>query len=180
MRCNMAMALAAATLLGGCGLSTGYSTSPPAPCPRIAILADGADLTRYREGAVPDLGSMTFDARLIGFRASCDYNRGRTAVVVSVAGIFDVERGPGGGGQRGTNVPWFVIVTDAGDGQVIDRQDFVTPVTFEGNTSRVRVQSRPVALSLPADERLVENHTVRLSFQLTHEQLEANRRRGVR
>ena len=43
MRCNMAMALAAATLLGGCGFSSGYSTSPPAPCPRISILADGAD-----------------------------------------------------------------------------------------------------------------------------------------
>lgn len=180
MRCNMAMALAAATLLGGCGFSSGYSTSPPAPCPRISILADGADLTRYRPGAVHDLGSMTFDARLIGFQARCDYNRGRTGVVVSVSGIFDVERGPAGGGQRSTNVPWFIIVTDAGDGQVIDRQDFTTPVAFEGNASRVRVQSRPVALNFPADERLVENHNIRLSFQVTREELDANRRRGPR
>lgn len=180
MRCNIAMALVATALLGGCGGNTGYSTRPPAPCPRISILADGADLTRYRQGAVPDLGSMTFDARLIGFQARCDYNRARTAVVVSVAGIFDVERGPAGSGQRTTNVPWFIIVTDAGDGQVIERQDFVTPVNFDGNASNVRVQSRPVALNFPAEERLVENHNVRLSFQVTREQLEANRRRGAR
>ena len=75
-------------------------------------------------------------------------------------------------------LPWFIIVTDAGDAEVIDRQDFGTPVTFAGNASRVRVQSRPVALNLPAEERLVENHTVRLSFQLTPDQLAANRRRG--
>ena len=177
---DKAMTLAAALLLGGCGLSTGYSTSPPAPCPRLTILADGADLTRYRADAVQDLAAMTFDAKLIGFQANCDYNRGRTGVVVSVAGIFDVERGPAGAGQRSVTVPWFIIVTDAGDGQVIDRQDFSTPVTFEGNANHVRVQSRPVALNFPADERLVENHNVRLSFQVTREQLEANRRRGAR
>ncbi len=123
---------------------------------------------------------MTFDARLIGFQARCDYTRGRHSVVVAVSGIFDVERGPAGAGQRSTTLPWFIIVTDAGDGQVIDRQEFVTPVAFEGNASRVRVQSRPVSLNFPADERLVENHNVRLSFQVTREELEANRRRGAR
>jgi hypothetical protein len=180
MRRDMAMALAAATLLGGCGLSTGYSTSPPAPCPRIAILADGADLTLYRPGAVQDLAAMTFDARLIGFSASCDYARGRSSVVVSVSGIFDVERGPAGTAQRSVTLPWFMVVTDAGDSQVIDHQAYSTPVAFEGNANRVRVQSRPVALNFPAEERLVENHNIRLSFQVTPEQLAANRRRGAR
>ena len=123
MRCNMAMALAAATLLGGCGLNTGYSTSPPAPCPRISILADGADLTRYRPGAVQDLAAMTADARLIGFQARCDYTSRRQSVAVAVSAIFDVERGPAGGGQRTVSLPWFI----AGDGgrsvQVNVRQD---------------------------------------------------------
>lgn len=181
MRRDVAMALAAAALLGGCGGgSSSFSGSPPAPCPRIAILADGADLTRYRAGAVQDLAAMTFDARLIGFQASCDYTDRRQSVAVSVSGVFDIERGPAGAGMRGVTLPWFIAVTDSGDTQVIDRQEFSTPVTFEGNANRTRVQSRPVRLNFPADERRVENHTVRLSFQLTPEQLETNRRRGAR
>jgi hypothetical protein len=180
MRRDTVMALAMATLLGGCGMSTGYSTSPPAPCPRIAILADGADLTRYRPGAVQDLAAMTSDARLIGFQASCDYTDRRRSVSVAVSAVFDVERGPAGTGVRSVTLPWFIVVTDRGDAQVIDRREFTTPVAFEGNANRVRVQSRPVSFDFPVDERMVENHTVRLSFQVTPEELANNRRRGAR
>ncbi len=180
MRRDLAMALAAVTLLGGCGGNSSFSNSPPAPCPRITVLADGADLTRYRPGAVQDLAAMTADARLIGFQASCDYTSRRQSVAVAVSAIFDVERGPAGGGQRSVTLPWFIAVTDTGDAQVIDRQEFVTPVTFTGNSSRIRVQSRPVSLNFPVDERRVEEHNVRLSFQLTPEELATNRRRGPR
>lgn len=179
MRLKALAGLTATVLLAGCG-RTGYETSPPAPCPRITILADGADLTRYRPGAVPDLASMTSDARLIGFQAQCDYTDRRRSVVASISAIFDVERGPGATGQRTVNLPWFIAVTNAGDSEIIDRREFTTPITFEGNANRVRVQSRPVSFNFPADERLVENHNVRLSFQLTREELETNRRRGPR
>ncbi|MBR0652726.1 hypothetical protein GXW78_23920 [Roseomonas terrae] len=180
MRRDAVMALAAAALLGGCGLNTGYSTSPPAPCPRIAILADGADLTRYRAGAVQDLAAMTSDARLIGFQAQCDYTNRRRSVSVAVSGVFELERGPAGAGLRSVALPWFAVVTDSDDSQVIDRQEFVTTVELEGNANRVRVQSRPVSFDFPVDERRVENHTIRLSFQVTPDQLAANRRRGPR
>ncbi len=179
MRLNAVAGVAAMVLLAGCG-PTGYETSPPAPCPRITILADGADLTRYRPGAVPDLASMTSDARLIGFQAQCDYTDRRRSVRAVVAAVFDVERGPAGVGERTVTLPWFIAVTDGNDSQVIDRREFTTPVAFEGNANRVRVQSRGVAFNFPADERMVENHNVRLSFQLTREQLDANRRRGAR
>ncbi len=47
--------IAAALLaLAGCG-SSGGSSSSAAPCPRIAILAEGSELTRYRPGAARDL-----------------------------------------------------------------------------------------------------------------------------
>jgi hypothetical protein len=180
MRRKAALGLAAAAMLAGCGGGgSSFSNSPPAPCPRITILADGADLTRHREGAVPDLAAMTSDARLIGFNANCDYTRRRDGVNVRISAVFDIERGPVANVPRVT-LPWFIAVTDAGDGQIIERRDYVTPVVFEGNANRVRIASSPVVLSFPAEERLVENHNVRLSFQLTPEQLELNRRRGPR
>lgn len=174
-----AMGLAGAALLSGCGGSGISSTSPPAPCPRVTVLADGADLTRFRPGAGQDLAAMTTDARLVGFQARCDYLRRREGVSVAISAVFDVERGPAAT-AREVSLPWFIAVTDAMDTQVIDRQEYVTPVAFETNVNRVRVQSRPVTLNFPADERLVENHNVRLSFQLTPEELALNRRRGPR
>ncbi|CAH0284441.1 hypothetical protein ROS9278_04038 [Roseomonas sp. CECT 9278] len=179
MRLRAAYGLAAAALLAGCGGGTSLSTNPPAPCPRITILADGADLTRHRDGAVPDLASMTSDARLIGFNANCDYTRRRDGVSVRISAIFDVERGPAATAPR-VSLPWFIAVTDAGDGQIIERRDYVTPAEFAANANRVRIASTPVVLSFPAEERLVENHNVRLSFQLTPDDLERNRRRGPR
>ena len=180
MRRNVAMGLAGALLLAGCGGGGGGSAgNPPAPCPRISILADGADLTRFQPGAIQDLATMTSDARLIGFQAACDYTRRREGVAVTISAIFEIERGPVVQ-VRQASLPWFIAVTDAGDSQLIDRQDYVTPVTFEGNVNRLRVTSRPVTLNFPAEERLVENHNVRLSFQLTPEELAMNRRRGPR
>lgn len=180
MRRKAALGVMAAALLAACGGGgPSLSNAPPAPCPRITILADGADLTRYRDGAVPDIASMTSDARLVGFNASCDYTRRRDGVNVRISAIFDIERGPVSSVPRVT-LPWFVAVTDANDGQVIDRREYVTPAEFAGNANRVRIASTPVVFSFPAEERLVENHNVRLSFQLTPEQLERNRRRGPR
>jgi hypothetical protein len=100
-------------------------------------------------------------------------------VSVTLSAVFEVERGPVAQVRRVT-LPWFIAVTDATDSQIIDRQDFVTPVDFAANVNRVRVQSRPTTLNFPADERLVENHNVRISFQLTPEELALNRRRGPR
>ncbi|MBB5689189.1 hypothetical protein GXW77_09920 [Roseomonas alkaliterrae] len=179
MRLTALTALAGAALLAGCGGGSG-SAGPPAPCPRVTILADGADLTQHRPGAVADLTTMTFDARLLGFQGACEYSRRRESVVVTLSAIFEVERGPAGAGVGRTTLPWFLAVTDAGDGQIIDRQEFASLVEFPPNVNRVRVQSRPVRLNFPAEERLVENHNVRLSFQLTPEQLALNRRRGPR
>jgi len=180
MRRGRMAGLAAAALVAACGGAGGTASGPPAPCPRVTILADGADLTQFRPGAVQDLAAVTVDARLIGFEARCDYTRRRESVAVSVSAIFDVERGPAGAAIREARLPWFIAVTDAGDAQLIERQDYVTPVTFAPNENRVRVQSRPVRLNFPAEERLVENHNVRLSFQLTPEELALNRRRGPR
>lgn len=178
MRRKAVLGLAGAAMLAGCG-GGGSSTSVPAPCPRVTILADGADLTRYRPGAVQDLATMTTDARLVGFEARCDYMRRREGVSVTLSAIFEVERGPVAQVRQAV-LPWFLAVTDATDSQVIDRQEFGALVDFGPNVNRVRVQSRPVTLTFPADERLVENHNVRLSFQLTPEELALNRRRGPR
>jgi hypothetical protein len=173
-------ALALAGLLAACG---GTSAPGPAtaPCPRIAILADGADLTRYRPGAPPDLTAMTIDARIAGFEARCDYTgRGREALEVRITPRFDAERGPAAE-SRTAELPWFVAVTDAADTAVLERVSGTTQVSFPSNVARALVTGRPALVTLPIGEgQRAVDYIVRLSFQLTPGELEMNRRRGPR
>lgn len=175
-------ALGALLLLGACG---GGARTPapigPAPCPRIAILADGADLTRYRPDAGRDLTGMTLDARIAGFDARCDFaTSDRSVLDVRITPRFLAERGPAAEG-RVADLPWFVAMTDASDTEVLARVAATTRVTFPPNVPRAQAMGQAVQLTLPvAAGRRAVDYTVRVSFQLTPEELALNRARGVR
>jgi hypothetical protein len=174
--------IAAALLaLAGCGGLGGGSGSGTAPCPRIAILAEGSELTRYRPGAPRDLSQMAVDARILGFDARCDWaSRDRRALEVRVTPRFGAERGPAADG-RVVDLPCFVAVTDAGDSQVLERVAATTRLTFPANVGRAGATGTPVTVTLPiGEDRGARDYAVRLSFQLTPDDLVHNRARGVR
>jgi hypothetical protein len=174
--------LAGLLLLPGCAALTTPVDSSQAPCPRIAILAEGADLTRFRPGAGRgDLTAMVADARIAGFDATCDFaDRARTTLNVRITPRFDAERGPAAEG-RALDLPWFVALTDAADSAVLDRQAFVTRVAFGPNVARSNATGQTARLALPLGEgRSAATYTVRLSLQLTPEELALNRARGPR
>lgn len=174
------LAGAAALALAGCGsLGGGSSSGSTVACPRIAILAEGSDLTRYRPGAPPDLTQMVVDARLTGFEARCDVtNRGAT-LEVRITPRFEAERGPAAEG-RSAELGWFAAVTDTSD-NVLDRVSGRTLVGFPANIGRVAATGQAVQLDLPLSGGLrAADYLVRLGFQLTPEELAQNRRRGAR
>ena len=164
-----------AGLVAACGSSTKETVL--APCPRVTILADGADVTRYRPGAPADLAAMVVDGRMAGVGVTCDYVRGG-GVEVKVAAIMDVERGPASRGNR-AELPWFLAVTSGDDSQLVERKDARLMVNFEGNQTRARVTSAPESIIFPAG-RNPADYRVRISFALSPEELDRNRRRGPR
>jgi hypothetical protein len=180
---NRLAALAGMGLLAACGGGSlpGTPAGNQAPCPRIAILADGADLTRFRGGASGDLTALTADARIAGFDASCDYtSRDRSGLQVRLTPRFDVERGPAAEG-RTLDIPWFVALTDQADSAVLDRQAFTTRVAFGPNVARTTLAGQTARLTMPLGEgRRATDYTLRLSLQLTPEELALNRARGPR
>ncbi|MES2710776.1 MAG: hypothetical protein V4653_04285 [Pseudomonadota bacterium] len=173
MRLHVSLALAGVMALGACG----SEVQRTAPCPRITLLRDGADLTRFRPGAGQDLSVMTADARLTGFEARCDFaDRGR-AIAIDITPAFAVEQGPAGT-TSSIDLPWFVAVSDERDTRILDQQDYTTRARFPPNQSRAAVAGERVRLTLPASD--VQAYNVRLSFRLTAEELAYNRRRGTR
>ena len=129
----MAFALLA---LAGCSGSGFGSGSSSAPCPRIALLAEGAEVTRYRPGAPRDLTQMAYDAQIVGFEARCDYTgRDRSGLEVRVTPRFAAELGPAAQG-RTVDLPWFVAVTDFGDTEILNRITATSRLTFAQNVNR--------------------------------------------
>ncbi|MGG5810692.1 hypothetical protein [Falsiroseomonas sp. CW058] len=178
-------ALALPLALAGCGvgdLLTARPTGPStAPCPRIAILGEGADLTRFRDGAGRDLTAMEVDAVIAGFDARCDHaGRDRRVLDVRVAPRFRAERGPAFGG-RAVDLPWFVALSDANDSAVLERIPATTRITFPPDIPGAAATGQAVRLAIPVAEGLrASDYVVRLSFQLTPEELAHNRQRGPR
>jgi hypothetical protein len=167
-------------LLAGCGGGDTPSVVQ-APCPRIAILADGADLTRFRAGAPRDLTAMVVDARITGFDATCDFaGRDRGAVEVRITPRFEAERGPAAEG-RSLDLPWFVAVSDPGDSVTLERIAASSQVSFPANVARAITTGRTVRFTVRAEEGTrIEEYPVRIAFQLTPDELAFNRQRGAR
>ncbi len=162
--------------LAGCSST---SNLPPTNCPRITILQDGADLTRFVPGSGQDLTVMVADARIRGLNARCDYGRGGRSVDAQLTVSFEVERGPAARGP--VSLPWFVIVTDAADENIIQRRAYEMVVAFPANVSRSTTTAPPVRMSFPISEgRRITDYNVRVAFQLDPDELAYNRRRGVR
>jgi hypothetical protein len=177
MRVRFVLAAVLAASLAGCG-SSGPAPLPVA-CPNPGLLADGADLTRYRPGPVRDLTTLEFDARLAGINGSCRPGRGDRSIDITLTTSFSVERGAAAQG-RTVDLPWFVAVVGP-DEQVLSRQVFVERVAFGRNETRTTGSSEPVNLSLPVGEdRRARDYRIFVSFELTPEDLALNRRRGPR
>jgi hypothetical protein len=167
--------------LAACGGQQTAATANTAPCPRIAILADGADLTRHRPGMQRDLTGLVLDARIQGFEARCDFaGSDRTGLTVRITPRFEAERGPAAEG-RTVDLPWFVVLTDAEDREVLARVAATTRLGFAPNVPRAQAVGQMVQLDMPiGGGRRAADYTVRVSFQLTPEELALNRQRGPR
>lgn len=178
MRWRFLLAALPALALAGCG-DTGSSRLPVA-CPRPGLLAEGADLTRYRPGPVRDLTTLEWDARITGLSGGCAPGRNNRSIDVTLTATFVVERGVGAEGRL-VELPWFVAVVDANDERILNRQGFVERAGFARNETRATVESGPVRLSLPVGEaRRASDYRILVSFELAEEDLALNRRRGPR
>ena len=159
----------AAILLSGC--SGGEAKFAPA-CPQMALLAEGADLTRFA-GPGRDVTDRVLEARIAGVEASCRSGKGGD-VMARVKVHADIARGPAARG-RAAQVPYFVAVMD-GD-RVLDRREFVLDGNFPANVDTLRVSGGELELRFAgAGDSGAAGYKIIVSLQLTEEELAHNRR----
>lgn len=172
---SFAAPLLALVALAACSAPKPTEFAPS--CPRVAIVADAADLTRYRPGGGQDLTDLVLDARITGFKGNCerdDARNVRTTMTVDLA----VLRGPASRGRR-TQVAYFVAVRDGET--LLDKQIYSLDVSFPENQDQVRITSSEIELVVAVNrEKSAAAYDVLIGFQLSPEDLAFNRRRGPR
>ena len=162
--------------LAGCGARDAQFA--PA-CPRAGILSDAADLVRYRPGAGRDLTDQVFEAHLVGVAGACSYGDTSRDLQTRVTVSFDVIRGPAASPAREEQLSVFVAVTDGE--RILDKKLYPIRVRFPADVGQVRLTSPEITLVLPISADVSgAAYAVTAGFQLTPDELEANRSRRVR
>lgn len=172
---SFALLLGLPLALSGCG-NFGKTEEFAPVCPKLAMLQDGADLTRFSPRG-HDVTDLVLDGRLVAVPANCERSA-RGHVAASLRVTMSLTRGPAAQGRE-MDVLYFVAVTH--DGKIVDKQDYVAHASFPRNVSQITVTGDPVAMSFPADDaRPASAYQILVSFQLTPDELEINRGRGKR
>jgi hypothetical protein len=167
-------AVLAALPLAGCGPSRGEFA--PA-CPTPIFERSLADVARYRPGSDGrDLTDLVLQGRLVSVSGECKLaNRKGSDLLVAIRIGMQMTRGPAMQG-RITDVPVFIAVTD-GD-VILDKQTYMVHAEFPSNVEMVALAGGPIDMTLPiTPSKSGAAYQVRIGFQLTPEELAANRHR---
>ncbi len=167
-----------ALMLAGCGDAANNPLNLTAPCPRVGIIADAADLTRHA-GASQDLSALVLDARIAGFSARCDYASRGGGLDVALSVAIDIERGPAAQG-RTAEIAYIVAVVEPDGETILSRQAFPVRASFPANVTRLREDGERLTIRMPGNASTAASRQILIGLQLTEAELALNRRRGAR
>lgn len=154
--------------LAGCG---GGGIAPQ--CPQAAIVQGGDSLNRYR-GEGRDLTDLILAGRIQGLAGRCHTSDHGRVLQTEVSVKMLATRGPAAR-ESAADMSYFVVVM-RGD-QILDKQVYPVHVLFPPNTEQVRLSGQKVHMSLPTPRGISgPAYKIEIGFQLTPEELEANRR----
>ena len=171
--------------LGACGAYQYAADKLSEPivlrCPDYLVIADAANLVRFRDGPGRDLIDIDFETKIVRVQLECTSNidkKTRTGTLdVDVTVTFRAERGPANRSREG-RFDYFISVVGR-DQKILYREAFAIKVGFPGNKTRLVVRSEPVTLEIPiTPKRASRSFRIFAGLKLTREELEFNRRRG--
>jgi hypothetical protein len=146
-------------------------------CPPARLLADTAHITlaaapgaRSRAAGIPD----AYEADMVSATTSCRQDKDRWAVSIRVRATAGAV---GAASRRTVHLPVFVAMTEFSR-RVLDKKVVEIPVTVDPRVPRVSVEQTIEGISAPLTAlHPGPGYEVLVGFQLTPDQLAANRRR---
>jgi hypothetical protein len=143
------------------------------PCPYVKVLYDAA---RYVElqGNRQSIDAVGFTGEIQGIDAECTYVNPGDPIRVRMRVNFALGRGPQARGD-GATYNWWIAVTER-NRQVITREEFALPVTFEGrDRTGMAVEVGEIVLPRGSETVSGSNYEILVGFQVTPEMVEFNR-----
>ena len=149
-------------------------------CPDYLVLADAANLIRFRDGPGRDLIDVDFETEILRVQLACTSNIDKKTRVgtldVDVTVTFRAGRGPANRSREG-RFDYFISVVDR-DLKILYREVFAIKVGFPGNKTRLVVRSEPVTLEIPiTPKRASRSFRIFTGLKLSRDEIEFNRRR---
>ncbi|HEX7774973.1 MAG TPA: hypothetical protein VF449_00435 [Parvibaculum sp.] len=178
----LAALLIAPLALGGCSMfgssdddtDADIEAAAPQPCPTVGVL-DGADRVTVFNGRGRDLTDVVLRAEIRKAVTQCKYDTDEHTISVDLAFDGLAEMGPAAA-SRDQTLKGFVAITRT-DGKIVNKQEFDMPVTFDGATRQVRFEKVIEDSVVPYGGTVNGSiYQFLVGFQLTHDQLEYNRK----
>lgn len=168
--CKIIMPLMALAVLGGC---SSFKKTPP-PCPRISILADAAEMTKFRENGGRDLTDVELMAEIQSYRGYCTYDLESEQMTVTLQVGLNAKRGPAIEGNS-SSLSYFVAMPVF---YPKDEAKRVVPmkIDFPEGVSGIQVTDDELFITFPLhDFDKIDAYEIFLGLQLDRDQLDYNR-----
>jgi hypothetical protein len=128
-----------------------------------------------RTSTANDLTDLILHGRIAGVAGQCQPGNSKAQLAVGLTVSLEMTRGPAMAGRE-ADVQYFVAVTEGET--ILDKRIFVTRVAFPANVDRITWTSDLANLVLPiSTTKSGAAYSILIGFQLTPDELAANRQR---
>jgi hypothetical protein len=181
-------AVAVAVLVFGLGACSTYEylsdkISDPIvlKCPNYWVVADAANVVKFRDGPGRDLTDVNYEGKIVGVRLGCvssiDKKTRAGTMEVDVTVRFNAQRGPANR-DRKASFDYFIRVLDP-NGNILKGENLSVFINFPGNKTRLQFQSPPLTFEFPITSQWPNTYyRIFAGFKLTRDELDSNRRRA--
>jgi len=168
---GVAGALCLALAAGGCG-----SKPKDPPCPKVYMVDETTQLTRFRPGPGHDLTDVQFEAEISGYTGSCEYADRMLTIQLNVG--FAVRRGPANE-NREAKFEYFVAIPKLFP-KPVGKRIFDVALQFPQNQRLAQFRDE-IELDVPIDNKAAgPANEIYIGLQLSPEELDFNRKRSER
>ncbi|WP_135080849.1 hypothetical protein [Terasakiella sp. SH-1] len=156
-----------------------WRAKKPEPCPRVTVLKNASELTKFKQGPGRDLIDVLFEAKVSNVLSACKYNvdyETRAGIIsAQIAPVINAKRGPANQ-TRSAEVEYFIAVIGQ-DRKILQKNTFPLKLAFPGNLTQNEVRDEPVDLSIVTDGSTDgTDYEIYVGFQLSREEMAYNER----